>query len=312
MRGVLVMSVMVGTSVGVAEERRVGAREPSVKLPPELARVLTEYEAALRAGDGRSLARLFDEDGFVLPNGAPPVRGRAAIQQDYKGPGGPLVLRALAFATERSSGLLARVDHLVYAAPDLDAAIERLEGLLGVRATPGGQHPGRGTRNALIALGPATYLEILGPDPAQPKPATSRWFGIDDLQAPRLAGWAAKGIELERLVEDAGRHGVKLGEVHSGSRRRADGVLLSWRFTDPFTVVAEGIVPFFIDWGDTPHPAASAAKGVSLIALRAEHPDPEQVSQMLDLLGLDLPVRAGSAPALVAILGTPRGRIELR
>jgi ketosteroid isomerase-like protein len=79
---------------------------PSVKLPPEFARVLTDYEAGWRAGDGVALARLFAEDGFVLPNGAPPVRGRAAIQQSYKGPGGPLVLRAFAFATEGSVGYI--------------------------------------------------------------------------------------------------------------------------------------------------------------------------------------------------------------
>jgi len=76
----------------------------SVKLPPELARVLTDYEAAWRAGDGMALSRLFSEDGFVLPNGGPPVRGRAAVQQYYKGPGGALVLRAFAFATEGPVG----------------------------------------------------------------------------------------------------------------------------------------------------------------------------------------------------------------
>ena len=68
--------------------------------------MLTDYEAAWRAGDGAALARLFDENGFALPNGEPPVRGRAAIQKYYKGPGGPLVLRAFASATQGSIGYI--------------------------------------------------------------------------------------------------------------------------------------------------------------------------------------------------------------
>jgi ketosteroid isomerase-like protein len=78
----------------------------SIQLAPELARVLTDYEAAWRVGDGAALARLFDENGFALPNGGPPVRGRAAIQRFYKGPGSPLVLRAFASATEGTLGYI--------------------------------------------------------------------------------------------------------------------------------------------------------------------------------------------------------------
>lgn len=47
-----------------------------------------------------ALAALFAEDGFVLPNGRTPVRGRAAIRKHYTGHGGPLSLRALAYAAE--------------------------------------------------------------------------------------------------------------------------------------------------------------------------------------------------------------------
>ena len=208
--------------------------------------------------------------------------------------------------------LLARVDHLVYATPDLNRGVEALEKLLGVRATPGGQHPGRGTRNALITLGPATYLEIIAPDPEQPHPKTPRPFGIDGLKEPRLVAWAAKGDDLDRLKDEASRNGARLGEVISGSRRRTDGVLLSWRYTDPQTVLADGLVPFFIDWGQSPHPARTAAQGASLIALRAEHPDAQRVQRLLRELGLDLPVQKGATPALVAIIDAPRGRVELR
>lgn len=208
--------------------------------------------------------------------------------------------------------LLRHVDHLVYATPDLSEGVARAEALLGVRATPGGQHPGEGTRNALIALGPTSYLEILGPDPEQPKPAQPRRFGIDDLKAPRLVTWAAKGSNLGPMVDEARRHGVMLGDVIPGSRRTPAGVLLSWHVTNQRAVIADGLVPFFIDWGDTPHPASSAATGASLIALHATHPDPAAVRRMLNQLGLDMPVTKADRPALVATIMGRRGRVELQ
>jgi len=77
-----------------------------VRLPAPLARVLTDYEAAWRSRDAAALAALFAEDGFVLSSGAPPVRGRAQIEKHYASAGGPLALRALAYATEGSVGYI--------------------------------------------------------------------------------------------------------------------------------------------------------------------------------------------------------------
>jgi hypothetical protein len=200
----------------------------------------------------------------------------------------------------------------VYATPDLQLGVERVETLVGVRATAGGQHLGRGTRNALLSLGSHAYLEIIGPDPEQPPPAQARQFGIDDLKEPKLVTWACNETNLEQRIRDAERSGVLLGGVISGSRRRADGVMLSWRYTNPRTVVADGIVPFFIDWGETPHPALTAAQGASLVGLSAEHPDAEQVQRILSGVGINLPVQRGRQPALVAAISSPRGRVELR
>lgn len=211
-----------------------------------------------------------------------------------------------------SVSLLSRVDHLVYATPDLDRGVKEIEQLLGVRATPGGQHPGRGTRNALIALGPTSYLEIIAPDPQQPTPKQPRAFGIDNLNRSKLVAWFVKGSELSRVRNDAVRLGVPYGDVMSGSRRRPDGTELSWQFTDPVVLIGGGLVPFLIDWGQSPHPSATAAKGATLVALQAEHPNPDSVRKMLRAVAIDLDVQTGPNIQLVATIECPRGRVTLR
>ena len=208
--------------------------------------------------------------------------------------------------------LISRIDHLIVAAPDLEESLARAEELLGVEPALGGQHPGYGTRNALISLGKGRYLEIVGPDPDQPDPEGARLFGVDCLEASRLATWAAKGADLNSLVSRAGTYASELGSVHSGGRRQPDGSYLAWEITDPFMPREGGVVPFFIDWEETPHPSDTAPAGCELVDLRAEHPHAGRVREILNGLELTLQVESGPTPALIATIDTPGGRVELR
>src|SRR5437764_12618164 len=167
-----------------------------------------------------------------------------------------IVLAVFLLAPSTPGGVLTQVDHLVYATPDLALGIETAERLVGVRATPGGQHPGEGTRNALIALGPTSYFEIIGPDPDQSPPQRGRRFGIDTITAPHLTTWVAKGRALDLFAADAAAHGINLGAVIPGSRKRPDGVVLSWTYTDPRVVLADRLIPYFIAWGSLAHAVA--------------------------------------------------------
>lgn len=103
----LLMSILLLMPVtGALSAQQPNAAEPSVSLPPALARVLTDYEKGWSAGDAEALSLLFTADGFVLSPGKPPVRGRAAIKQLYTRKGSPLSLRALAFATSGDVGYI--------------------------------------------------------------------------------------------------------------------------------------------------------------------------------------------------------------
>lgn len=92
---------------GVATAQSAGGiNSPSIQLPGELDRVLRDYERAWRARDPDALAQLFTDDGFVLSNRKPPVRGRSAIREAYAKSGGPLALRAFAYAVDGEVGYI--------------------------------------------------------------------------------------------------------------------------------------------------------------------------------------------------------------
>lgn len=206
------------------------------------------------------------------------------------------------------------IDHLVYAVPDLAGGIDAMERALGVRPAPGGQHPGWGTANALLALGPRVYLEVIGPDPDQPAPSRPRPFGIDRLSHGRLAGWAVKASDLDARIRASAQRGYHPGRVLPGSRRQPDGTLLTWRLTlsEDLQLPFDGLIPFLIDWQTTAaHPATAAPHGGTLTVLRAEHPEPDQPQALLDALGIDLTLTRGPLPRLIAVIESPAGRVEL-
>lgn len=102
MRPLIVALLLVASSAPTA----FAQAHPSIALPPALDRVLRDYEAGWSKGDAAALAALFTADGFALPNRKPPARGAAAIQAAYAKPGGPLKLRALAYATADTVGYI--------------------------------------------------------------------------------------------------------------------------------------------------------------------------------------------------------------
>ena len=107
------------------------------------------------------------------------------------------------------------IDHLVYGAPELTSAVSCLENLLGVTAAAGGRHEGRGTHNALLALGEDTYLEVIAPDPSQPAPSGPRPFGLDHLAERRLVTFAVH--VASRPADLAARGGTRRGTESGGA-----------------------------------------------------------------------------------------------
>ncbi len=64
--------------------------------------------------------------------------------------------------------------------------------------------------------------------------------------------------DIEAARTYARSHGFDPGPVVDGHREDATGRLLHWRVTANAQVA--GMIPFLIDWGDTPHPAGGAVR----------------------------------------------------
>ncbi len=178
-----------------------------------------------------------------------------------------------------------QLDHLVWAAPDLPSAVEHMEALCGVRAAEGGRHPGVGTHNALLSLGPGRYLELVAPDPSQD---TLRGFGLllADLGAPSLLTWSAATADIATTADIARAQGWTCQGPRPMSRALPGGGQLHWQIlfiTDhPFG----HCLPFFIEWEGTSHPSSTTPRAGALASLTLRHPQPDALIGALGALGL--------------------------
>jgi hypothetical protein len=118
--------------------------------------------------------------------------------------------------------------------------------------------------------------------------------------------------DLEEAIRITTQRNLDLGHIEAMSRALPSGEQLAWRLTRG-SEPGDGLVPFLIDWGKTPHPALSSPSGCTLRSLRAEHPDPVRIREYLGLLGLQdvLEVSEGSEPRLSVGLSTPKGDVVL-
>jgi hypothetical protein len=211
-----------------------------------------------------------------------------------------ILATSVTWAAEELPSML---DHIMLACNDLDHGITIVEEHLGVHAAYGGVHPGRGTRNALLALGETRYLEIIAPDPAQKNLeawAAKQIKSMKALANPRIIGWAARTNDIEGIAERLRESGIKFYGPRAGSRARPDGRTLNWK-----TLALEddrvGLLPFFIQWGaDTVHPSKDAPPGCRLEHFAVVGPDVAELSKSLRTMGVDSPVEHADKPQLRA------------
>ena len=204
------------------------------------------------------------------------------------------------------------VDHLLYLVPTREQGMDEIEALLGVRPAPGGRHPQYGTHNALLSLGEGVYFEVIARDPELPVPAAGVLFDADKVTESRLVTWVLRADDFDNVVAAAEIAGLGLGAADPGHRERPDGSRIEWIATDPSPLPMDGVVPFLINWGNSPHPSGVAPPAGEFLGLRIEHPEVDKVREAMAVLGADVEVVAADAPALVTRIRTAAGVVEVR
>jgi hypothetical protein len=198
-------------------------------------------------------------------------------------------------------------DHLIVAGPRLPELTAACHAHTGVVADPGGRHLGNGTHNALVGWGPARYLELLAIDPEQAGGPFAE--GIAHLPAPTPHTWCARAGSAEAIAARIEGAGLRPRRMPL-SRLRPDGVVLTWELLFVDGHAYGPLVPFFIDWGEAPHPAGSLRAQLQVDRLRLAHPDAAGLRALLQELGgvpPELEVVTGGRPRLEAHLRGPAG-----
>ncbi len=193
----------------------------------------------------------------------------------------------------------AELDHVLFGVPNLAEGMTLVQTRLGITPVQGGRHPGVGTHNALLSLGPRAYLEIIAPDPSQNVRDQDLPYGLAGLQKPRIITWAVRPADWQAHARQTQQLGLT-SRLREGTRTRPDKVQLRWRsmqLVPPVTADRQdltGLIPFAIEWQSAPHPATSAPGDLRLEALTLLHPQPHTLSSVVD--ALELPCDVDFAP----------------
>ena len=136
-----------------------------------------------------------------------------------------------------------RVDHVIYAVRDADAAAERIWREHGLASIEGGRHPAWGTANRIIPLGSAYFelMTVFDPEVADATPLGR--FVVQRIErGDSLIGWMVTGDGLDERLE-----ANRLEPAPSG-RRLPDGSEVTWRLAGLETMIAAPPLPGFIEW----------------------------------------------------------------
>ena len=203
------------------------------------------------------------------------------------------------------------IDHVLFAVPDFGETAERLSAEVGLGAVEGGRHTGWGTANWIVPLG-TSYLELIGV--AEPAVATGNPFGRRVQQVISGGGgpfaWCVTPADFDGTV-------ARLGlEAGSGSRRRPDGALVSWRMAGLDVALADPSRPFFLDWqvGPGDHPGRAIAghrvqpEGIAWVEVQG---DEAAIEEWVGDDELRVRVRPGPPAVLAVGIATREGEIVL-
>lgn len=191
-----------------------------------------------------------------------------------------------------------QIDHVIWAAHDLDAATARFEAELGVAATGGGRHEGHGTINRILPLG-GGYLEVLGVADAAEAAGSDFGSGLVRRLDTAGDGWLAWVVAVPDVEPVAERLGTRVTVL------RREG--LSARLTGVAQAMDAPTLPFFVsrDPGVADPGAGGDAGGIARLELGGD------AARLASWLGhASLPVQVTEGPP--ALRGVAVGGRVLR
>lgn len=205
-----------------------------------------------------------------------------------------------------------KIDHIVYAVTDLEAAMDEFEKLSGLRPVFGGYHTTKGTKNALVNLGNECYLEILAIDQANTAIAPPRWMGIDLVKTSQITRWSLKSNQLRKDSEILQKYHPEMGIIQAGQRKTNTGDTLTWKMILPLATPAVELVPFMTDWQHSAvHPTQNLPQECALIGLSFTHPNSAEIQKIFDELGVNMNIEKGEKMMIKAKIKSPNGIFEI-